>query len=79
MDFANKDFAKPLFVHGKLPDGVPAMQARSAAITYRYEELPTGGRVRITTTDADALAAVHSFLRFQVEEHKTGDSGVVER
>lgn len=78
-DFTANDFAKPLFVHGKLPDGVPAMKDKSTAISYRYEEVPSGGRVRITTRDAEALAAVHSFLRFQVGEHKTADTGQVER
>jgi hypothetical protein len=50
------------------------MKARHASISYAYEELPLGGRVRITTTDAAALAAVHQFLRFQITEHRTGDA-----
>jgi hypothetical protein len=72
-DFTKNDFAKPLFVHGKLPDGVETMKAKSAAITYRYEELPRGGRVRILTNDATALDAIHRFLHFQTEEHRTKD------
>ena len=47
-------------------------------ITYRYEETPAGGRVRIVTGNAEALAAVHAFLRFQIEDHQTGDSAVVQ-
>jgi hypothetical protein len=31
--------------------------------------------VRITTVNPDALAAVHEFLRFQISDHATGDSG----
>ena len=30
-------------------------------------------RVRITTKDSAALAAIHEFLRFQIEDHRTGD------
>jgi hypothetical protein len=30
--------------------------------------------VRITSSDAEALAAVHDFLRFQIKGHKTGDT-----
>jgi hypothetical protein len=29
--------------------------------------------VDIVTTDAEALKAVHDFLRFQIADHKTGD------
>jgi hypothetical protein len=46
-------------------------------IPYQYEETPLGGRVRIVTRDAAALAAVHAFLHFQIEDHQTDDSGVV--
>jgi hypothetical protein len=28
----------------------------------------------LTTHDAQALAAIHSFLRFQIQEYQTGDS-----
>jgi hypothetical protein len=77
-DFTRADFEKPLFVHGRIPPGVEQMKELAAAITYRYEELPRGGRIRITTRDANALQAVHEFLRFQVEDHRTGDAGTVE-
>ncbi len=72
-DFTKNDFAKPQFVHGTMPDGALTMKAKAQAITYRYEELPAGGRVRITTKDAAALDAVHRFLKFQITEHRTGD------
>ncbi len=35
------------------------------------------GRVTITTSDADALDAVHDFLRFQIAGHEIGDSAAV--
>lgn len=71
--FADGDFGKPEEIHAKAPDGAAEMKARREAIRYRYEELPEGGRVRITTSDAAALDAVHRFLRFQIAEHHTGD------
>jgi hypothetical protein len=43
-------------------------------IEWKFEETPNGGRVRITTKDTEALAAIHEFLRFQIEDHRTGDS-----
>jgi hypothetical protein len=72
--FAAGDFTKPQFIHGAKPDGAGTMQSLRARISYRYEELPAGARVRIGTSDAEALSAVHRFLKFQIEEHGTGDA-----
>ncbi|MFL6209614.1 MAG: hypothetical protein ACJ74W_12225 [Pyrinomonadaceae bacterium] len=72
--FAAGDFAIPMFVHDQTPPGVPAMQRLKAAISYTYEDTPRGGRVRITSSNADATTAVHEFLTFQIKEHETGDA-----
>jgi hypothetical protein len=74
MLFGRGDFNAPMLVHdsAKVP-GAAVMAERKQAIRYQYVETPDGGRVNIVTTDADALAAVHAFLRFQIAEHKTGD------
>jgi hypothetical protein len=50
------------------------MKDKHAEISYLFDELPTGGRVRIRTANADALKAIHDFLRFQIEDHHTGDT-----
>ena len=76
--FADGDFEAPMLVHDtKDVPGIAVLTARRTAIRYRYVETPTGGRVEITTTDAAALAALHDFLRYQIREHKTGDSPAV--
>ena len=49
------------------------MKDKHVEISYRFEELPAGGRVRIKTTNPEALKAIHDFLRFQIEDHHTGD------
>lgn len=54
------------------------MKALGAGILYQYEELENGARVRITTRTPAGLEAVHQFLRFQIEEHHTGDPQTVE-
>jgi hypothetical protein len=72
--FAAGDFAKPLAVHAQVPPGADAMGLLKDSITYTFEEIDRGGRVRIRTAEAEALAAIHSFLRFQIAEHQTGDS-----
>jgi hypothetical protein len=50
------------------------MKEKHAEISYSFEELEAGGRVRIKTANPDALKAVHDFLRFQIEDHHTGDA-----
>lgn len=76
--FAKGDFSTPRFVHGYPPDGVAQLERLRNDITYRYEQLDGGGRIRITTRSAEALAAIHAFLRFQVTEHRTANTGKVE-
>lgn len=71
--FKQGDFGKPLATHSEFPPGVPVMQRLKDAISYTYAETPGGGTVRIATTNAEALAAIHQFLTYQVTEHKTGD------
>jgi hypothetical protein len=77
-EFAEGKFAKPEAIHARMPDGVDVMQELGAAITYRYEELERGARLRITTNDTRGVDAVHRFLKFQIGDHHTGDSGKVE-
>jgi hypothetical protein len=73
--FADGRFETPLATHGELPTGVPELQRLKNAIAYRYEPIAAGGRVRITSSSPDAVAAVHAFLRYQIREHRTGDPG----
>ena len=63
-----------MLIHDRVPPGVPTLKRKKASIDWKFEEIPGGGRVRITTKDAAALAAIHEFLRFQIEDHGTGDS-----
>lgn len=72
--FAEGDFTKPMFTHGRVPPGMPEMARLKSEIAYTYEGTERGGRVRITTKNAEALAAIHDFLRFQIKDHETGDS-----
>jgi hypothetical protein len=77
-EFAAGEFAKPRAIHARNPPGVDVMEQRRQSISYTYEELELGARVRVKTSDASALDAVHAFLRFQIEDHRTGDSLEVE-
>jgi hypothetical protein len=71
--FAAGDFSLPVFIHATEPPGVATMKAKRQAMKFSYQRLDRGGKVVIRTDDADALAALHEFLRYQIREHRTGD------
>jgi hypothetical protein len=71
--FSEGDFSAPMFIHGQTPPGVETMKRSKAEIKYQYEEIDLGAKVRITTANAEAVKAVHEFLRFQIQDHRTGD------
>jgi hypothetical protein len=50
------------------------MKRLKSKIIYQAENTVHGAQLRITTQDAEALAAIHSFLRFQIQDHRTGGS-----
>ena len=77
-EFAAGTFAKPEEIHARMPDGVDVMKELGKAISFKYEELERGGRLRIVTSDPRGVDAVHRFLQFQIGDHHTGDSGHVE-
>lgn len=70
--FARGDFRTPAAVHAREVPGTDVMAARRDAIRYAYRDLARGGEVRITTTDPQALAAVHAFMAFQRLDHRSG-------
>jgi hypothetical protein len=75
--FSEGDFQAPMFIHDTVPPGVPEMQTKRDAITYTFEATPNGGRVRIASTDSVAIKAIHQFLAFQIDDHRTGDPKTV--
>lgn len=75
--FTDGDFQVPMFIHDTVPPGVPVMKSKRSAITYAFEPTTNGGQVRIASTDPDAVNAIHEFLAFQIDDHRTGDSKVV--
>lgn len=72
--FSNGNFDAPMLTHGKVPPGVPVLQKLKVEVSYIFEEIENGGRVRIKTTNQEALSAVYEFLRFQISDHQTGDT-----
>lgn len=75
--FTAGDFNIPMFIHGVTLPGVPTMKALRSQIHYLYEPVVRGGRVRISTTNTQALQAIHAFLAFQIRDHNTHDSTTI--
>jgi hypothetical protein len=72
--FSAGDFRKPFMTHSETPPGAARLAERKSAVTYAYGDVADGGRVEIRATQADDIAAVHAFLRYQITEHHTGDA-----
>jgi hypothetical protein len=71
--FAEGDFSLPMFIHETVPPGVEVMKRLKDQIAYTAGNTAKGAQVRIVTKNAEALVAVHEFLRFQIQDHRTGD------
>ncbi len=68
--FRQGDFSSPAAVHLQTVPGAAVMAAKRRVIAYSVSDLPRGGALRITTTDADAVAAVAQFMAFQRMDHR---------
>lgn len=77
--FGAGDFSNSEMTHARVLPGTPQMQTLKSAITYKYEEIERGARLRISSKDPAAIAAIHEFLKFQIEDHQTGDPTAVKK
>ena len=71
--FGEGNFSAPMLIHEQNPPGAEVMKQLKARISYEFGENERGAFIRISTDDAEALKAIHEFLRFQIKEHMTGD------
>ena len=72
--FAAGDFGAPEHTHGRVPPGVPTMQKLKTQMRYDYEQIDGGARLHLSSTNLQAVSAIHDFLKFQISDHQTGDS-----
>ncbi|CAN5807938.1 hypothetical protein BH18ACI5_BH18ACI5_07980 [soil metagenome] len=75
--FSAGNLSLPALVHDQKVPGVAGMKAAGGALTYVYEELPGGARIKITGATPEAIRSVHDFLKFQIKDHGTGEHTVV--
>lgn len=70
LAFAAGDFRLPGLVHDRPVPGTDVMARKRAVITYTADTLPRGAQVRLRTTDAAAITAIHIFFAFQRQDHR---------
>ena len=71
--FSKGDLRIPMLVHETTVPGVGVMARKHDAIRYVYAPLAGGGQVTMSTSDPEALKAIHTFLAFQRSDHRTDD------
>jgi hypothetical protein len=69
--FRRGDFTVPGFVHDRDVPGTATMAARRSRISYIEDTVPRGGSLRIRSTDSIAILAIHRFLAFQRQDHRS--------
>ena len=72
-DFSDGKFAMAEAIHLQIPPGAVEMQRQKNEIRYNYEETELGAKVHIQSNQKSAVEAIHEFLKFQIQEHETGD------
>ena len=75
--FSEGDFNAPMLIHAQVPPGVPAMKVKRKVIQWKPVDTPSGANIVITSKDPAAIAAIHKFLEFQIEDHQTADPKTV--
>jgi hypothetical protein len=71
--FKSGDFSPAKQIHDRQPNGADTMTQFKEQIQYQYEEISDGARVVIQTKNEEAQKAIHEFLKFQIQDHRTGD------
>ena len=67
--FSHGIFTDPSRVHAREVPGTAPMARLRDKIRYDMADRPGGGEVRITSSDPEAIAAIHEFLTFQRMDH----------
>jgi hypothetical protein len=75
--FAEGNFEAPMLVHSTNVPGTATMTRLKDQLHWGLTETPRGARITVAADNKPALDAVHEFLRFQIEDHQTGDCPMV--
>jgi hypothetical protein len=67
--FTRGDFDDPAHIHGDAMPGLTDLRVGYASIDVTYSDVPDGGRITYRTTDADLVAALHTWGEAQTSDH----------
>ena len=59
--FKSGDFNAPMLIHARTPPGVPRMKKLREQVQYRVDPTHNGARLRISSENPKAVAAIHDF------------------
>lgn len=71
--FERGNFDAPIAEHGKVPDGVNTIKKLRKEITFEVMQMDSGAALRMFSVNIQARQAIQDFLKFQIQEHHTGD------
>ena len=60
-------------MYGKVPDGAPMMKKLRDDVTFAAVPEENGAVLRMLTVNPQAKIAIHDYLKFQIDQLKTGD------
>lgn len=60
-------------LYGKVPDGLLALKKLRNDITFFAVNTDNGAALRMFSVNEQARQAIQDFMKFQINEHKTGD------
>jgi hypothetical protein len=75
--FSNGNFDAPMLVHSTAVPGTADMANLKSELHWTVKNTSRGAKIIVVADSKPALDAVHEFLRFQIEDHQTGDCPMV--
>jgi hypothetical protein len=60
-------------IYGRTPESAPQLKKLRDDVTYATVPQENGGVLRMLTVNPTAKSAIHDYLRFQIDQLKTGD------
>ena len=66
-------------IHGKFPEPAVTMKKLRNEITFYMAKTDNGGVLRMFSINDQARVAIQDYLKFEISEHKTGDSPTIDQ
>ena len=75
--FADGNFNVPMLVHSTKVPGTATMSQLKGQLHWTVSETARGSRLTVVGDTKPAREAVYEFLRFQIQDHQTGDCPMI--